>query len=179
MYMTLLGRPAASHYTACTLFIQRVTCTVLCATRGTLREVDMKHVFYGASRMEAAILDISRIQKVNYHLFDFSKTSFIISIRCLSYCLDRSDQPAALKQLHIHMVPAARPESLEKVYFDILALLDGILIHSRYHFFEFVHFHLLAESDSWDWIEPKDFQDNILTSLPKLRSLGLLAVDFL
>ncbi|KAK0457036.1 uncharacterized protein EV420DRAFT_1551066 [Desarmillaria tabescens] len=152
---------------------------LLCATRGTLRELDTKLVFYGAGRMETAILDISQVQKVNYHLYDFSKKCFIVNIRWLSYCLDHNVHPAALKQLHIHMHQAAKPESLEKVSFsNVLTLMDGILTNPRYHFLELVHFHLPAEADSWDWIEPEDFQDNILTSLPKLRSLGLLVVDF-
>ncbi|PBK85679.1 hypothetical protein ARMGADRAFT_1066833 [Armillaria gallica] len=153
---------------------------LLCATRGTLRELDLKLVFYGAHRMETAILDISQVQTANYHLYDFSKPCFITNIRWLSCCLDlNGTQPAALKQLHIRMHQAAKPESLEKVSFsDVLALLDGILTQPRYHFLELVHFHLPIQGDSWDWIEPEDFRETLVTSLPGLRSLGLLVVDF-
>lgn len=168
---------------------------LLCATRGTLQELELKLVFYGehgtivrlvtddqigARRMETAILDISQVQTVNYHLYDFSKPCFITNIRWLSCCLDlNGSQPAALKQLHIRMHQAAKPESLEKVSFsDVLALLDGILTQPRYHFLELVHFHLPIKGDSWDWIEPEEFRETLVTSLPGLRSLGLLVVDF-
>ncbi|KAK0200730.1 hypothetical protein DFS33DRAFT_1445069 [Desarmillaria ectypa] len=66
--ITCPGRASASHYIACAnsstepFYLSTfIICTVLYTTRGTLRELDMKLVFYGARRMDTAILDISQV----------------------------------------------------------------------------------------------------------------------
>ncbi len=117
------------------------------------------------------MLDDDLVQGVNYHLFDLSKPSFVINIRWLSEATNLQFEIAPY--LHTRSCQA---RIVGKSFF--IGIIGRVTYPYSIPFLELVHFHLLAEErDICDWIA-NDLQDSVLTSLLKLRSLGLLVLDF-